>query len=187
MTPFCSGGGADRCGGGRRLADGLADRLPWPPLAIGKRLNDLRHATASVRRTCIRGFAAGGTVRRFGIAHARMVYSLLAGFFFGPELSWASSDRANDRDGKQTKHYHCADTMVWMNPTSFGDDSQTEGASDAGTVPRRCNRLKDKYDLRFEDMTKERAAAKDEHGDSSIPDLLDVNKPSVNHVLVYWD
>lgn len=42
--------------------------LPIQHMAIGDVLeagNDLQR-TASVRRTCIRGFAAGGTVRQFG-------------------------------------------------------------------------------------------------------------------------
>ena len=46
-----------------------------------------------------------------------------------------------------------------------------------GVVPSRHDRLKDREDLRVEDMPKERAAAKDNYGESSIPDLMDINNP----------
>lgn len=54
-------------------------------------------------------------------------------------------------------------------------DVTDEGIAEADGVPRRCDRLKDREDVRVEDLAKEWAAAKNNYGESSLDDFPNNN------------
>lgn len=56
---------------------------------------------------------------------------------------------------------------------------------DENGKPRRCDRLKDREDMKIADLAKERAEAKDNYGNDSIPDFLDSSNISLLKMTSY--